>query len=112
MATRRIVTFVSDLSGEPVDLGAPVRFSLDGMTYDIDLTSAEREALREAMSQFIAAARTTTNGPSLVRTPDPVAADESTRSRDIRTWATQNGFEVPSRGRIPAVVHEAFAIAH
>jgi hypothetical protein len=111
MATRRIVTLVSDLSGEPVDLGAPVRFSLDGTTYDIDLTSAEREALQEAMSPFIASARVSTNSPPRAGRSD-TASDEAPSSRDIRAWATANGFEVPQRGRIPALVREAFAVAH
>src|SRR3546814_18248434 len=42
-------------------------------------------------------AATTANGPS---------------AAEIRTWARENGFEVPDRGRIPADVRSAYAAAN
>lgn len=31
---------------------------------------------------------------------------------DIRSWATRNGYDIATKGRVPATVMEAFAAAH
>lgn len=54
MATRTVR--VDDLSGEILYGGAPVRFELEGIEYEIDLSSANENQLREAFAPFIEAA--------------------------------------------------------
>lgn len=87
-----------------------MHFGLDGMSYEIDLTTDEAAALRAALDAFISAARVE---PSIgTREVDTGVTDGHHSSRQIREWAMRNGFEVAPRGRIPAAVAEAFTIAH
>lgn len=107
MATRQVVTFISDLSGKLADPGtAKVRFALDGADYEIDLTAGEQIEFREILKPFVDAARR--------RRPagQTVAAETTVSNQEIRAWAAENGFEVPQRGRIPAPVRDAFGAAH
>lgn len=111
MAQRTAVTFVSDLSGRLIDGdGATVQFGLDGALYEIDLSSEEQKALRDALVPYIGAGRKI----SAARRRDPANAqsDGSASSREIRAWALENGFDVPARGRIPAAAAEAYRVVH
>ena len=42
----------------------PVRFSLDGVAYTVDLSRAQAHSLRAVLAPFIAAARPTSADPS------------------------------------------------
>ncbi|AZH83558.1 Lsr2 family protein [Plantibacter sp. PA-3-X8] len=58
MAIRRTVTMVDDLNGEPLDDGGEsLSFLVDGRAYEIDLTSANAAAFREALAPYVEAAR-------------------------------------------------------
>lgn len=108
-----MVTLVSDLSGRPIDeAGATVRFGLDGTSYEVDLTAQEQDALRQALASYIDAARKVGNdrrhGTPATRSSTSSAPSPS----EIRNWAVENGHEVPARGRIPALVREAYDAAH
>jgi Lsr2 protein len=46
-------------------------FSLDGRSYEIDLSESHLSALQEALAPFITAARAVPNGRGPVRTPAP-----------------------------------------
>nr|EJI93790.1 hypothetical protein JVH1_8827 [Rhodococcus sp. JVH1] len=35
-----------------------------------------------------------------------------TRAKEIREWATTEGYELSTRGRIPAQIEEAYSAAH
>lgn len=114
MAQKYIVQLIDDLTNEPIEEGAgeTVAFSLDGVSFAIDLSSEHADEFRSALSQYVNAARKA----------DSVAASKSHSSRssatpkadlkDVRDWASKNGFEVSRRGRIPANVQEAYAAAH
>ncbi len=109
MAKKIIEQYVSDLSGEELPKGAAsLRFAFDGKSYEIDLTRDERSAFDSAVAKYIAAARPTSSsrGGRSNRSssgPDP---------KVVRAWAKDNGHSVPSRGRIPSTVLEAYAAAH
>jgi len=98
---------IDDLTGE---VGArPRTFSLDGVTYEIDLTEASLVELRRALKPYVKAARVTSGGPlrgsSTPRRPGGRAgARGPSQSADIRAWARAVGVAVPARGRIPAAV--------
>jgi hypothetical protein len=92
-----------------------VPFSLDGVSYEIDLSDGNAAALRDELARFVAAGRRI--GGRKVR----LAAGESTqskslgtvtadreRSRQIRAWANANGYTVSERGRLSAEIIEAF----
>jgi len=109
MAKKIIEQYVSDLSGAEMPKGSSsLRFAFDGKSYEIDLTSDERTAFEHAVAKYIAVARPTSfrggrSSRSSSGGPDP---------KVVRAWAKDNGHEVPSRGRIPSTILEAYAAAH
>ena len=56
MATRTEITVVRDLDGSTVDVST-VRFAVEGVDYEIDLSPANRAALHAALAPFTAAGR-------------------------------------------------------
>ncbi|MFC7432515.1 MULTISPECIES: Lsr2 family protein [unclassified Agrococcus] len=116
MARKTIVEIVDDISGEPLADGAgrTVSFSFDGAQYEIDLTHGHAEELRDALEPWIAAARRvsgTTRASSGSGASRSGRSGSSRASKDvqaIREWAAEHGFQVATRGRIPANVVEAY----
>jgi len=98
VATKITVLLEDDLDGGPAD--ETVRFGLDGVDYEIDLSKQHARAFRRELASFLIHARRagqgrrrTARGPSARR-----------RSGDIRAWAKAAGIQVSDRGRIPASV--------
>lgn len=83
MARRTVVAFYLDLSGVEIGQeGVGVQFALDGDSFEIDLSAAEHEALREALAPFIAGARVSRPAPAKSGSTSRVArvATEPTRA--------------------------------
>lgn len=59
MAQKITTTLVDDLNGDTIEdgKGRTVTFGFDGAHYEIDLTDDNADALREAFSDYVAAAR-------------------------------------------------------
>lgn len=110
MARRTVVAFYSDLSGVEIGQeGVGVQFGLDGDSFEIDLSAAEHEALREALAPFVAAARVSRPAPAKSgSTSSQARVATEPDSRTLRLWAHENGFDVPARGRVPELVREAY----
>lgn len=113
MAQKVFVEMVDDLDGSVGEGVTTVGFALDGRSYEIDLNSGNADKLRASLAQFIAAARRQRPGRAAARpqassTTDPAARE---RAHAIREWAREAGHEVSERGRIPAVVVEAYEAA-
>ncbi|MEX5717770.1 histone-like nucleoid-structuring protein Lsr2 [Geodermatophilus maliterrae] len=106
MATKTIILMHDDLTDAPAD--TTVSFGLDGVDYEIDLTAANAEELREVLERFVAAGRTV-GGVRRRRRPTSPAAEVDPKA--VRAWAAAKGYEVSNRGRIPASVVEAFKAA-
>jgi hypothetical protein len=109
MARRTVVRLTDDLSGAeiPAGKGETVAFSLDGRSYEIDLTATNASGLRKALRPYIEAGRPIKNSrrrPTRTR----IAADTVT----VKQWARANGYQVRGRGRIPKVVRAAFEAAN
>lgn len=114
MAT--VTKLVDDIDG--TDAEETVAFSLDGVTFEIDLSSANAGKLREALALYVAHARRT--GGRLrsgrktvshaVRSTSPTPAVPATReeNRAAREWGMANGMSVSGRGRIPNAVLLAY----
>lgn len=108
MAQKVLVEMLDDIDGSPATQTVP--FGLDGVTYEIDLSEGNATALREELARYVAASRRT--GGRKIR----VATGQSTttgtadreRSRTIRAWATENGYQISERGRISADVVTAY----
>jgi hypothetical protein len=112
MAQRVNVVLVDDIDGS--DATETVSFALDGVDYEIDLSDEHAGDLRNAVSLYIGHARRTGGRrKSGRRTASSGSADGAGPSAaDIRTWARENGWTVPERGRVSADVREAYAAAH
>jgi hypothetical protein len=105
MAERIEVQFVDDIDGGPAD--TTLRFGVDGTSYEIDLSSAHAEELRNALRPFIAMARKPAAGRRAARArrypaPNPIL---------VRDWARRQGIKVSSRGRLPDELVDLFQAA-
>lgn len=116
MARRTIVEITDDITGEPE--AREVRFSLDGVEYEIDLGEKNATELRDQLAPFIAAGRrvpqTVTRKARFQPPPRKAATMDAAQRREIRRWWNENwrdaGLPKPTgqgRGRIPEKVVEA-----
>lgn len=109
MARREVVEYTSDLSGNAIEgsSGSTVEFSLDGVSYEVDLTVDEQAELRDKLAPYVShGTKATSSGKRFTRTT--VAPD----AKVIRAWAQAHGHAVPEKGRIPANIRELYESAH
>lgn len=106
MAKQVIERLVDDIDGGEADETVP--FSVDGVSYEIDLSSDNAKKLRDSLAPFVERARKAGVG----RRRRTRAASSRERSADIRAWARDRGIKVNERGRIPATVVEEYEKAH
>lgn len=108
MVQRVQVILAEDLDGGPADQIA--HFGLDGRDYEIDLSEANADKLREALDPFLTAGRKAPSRP----TRAGVGRSTAQRKAEIpatRRWAQDNGYMVSDRGRIPQRVQDAYHAA-
>ncbi len=111
MAQKVQVLLVDDLDGGEAD--ETVTFALDGKSYEIDLTTANADKLREALTDYVKAARRTGGRAASGRAKARVASAGGTQdTAKIRSWAKENGYSVNDRGRVPAEIREAYEKAN
>jgi hypothetical protein len=109
MAQIQEVRLIDDLTGEEAD--ETIEFGLDGKSYEIDLSQDSAGKLRDALAEFVAAARRTG-----ARRRDSSGASSGTGSRRgsvernqvIREWARNRGMTISDRGRISSEVLAAY----
>lgn len=106
MAQKIEVTLVDDLTGEEAD--ETVRFALDGVEVEVDLTTANADELRAALSRFVAAGR---RGGVRKGLSGRAGAKRDDLTK-IRQWGRENGYEVSDRGRVAETVKAAYDKAH
>lgn len=104
MAQRVQVILEDDLDGTTAD--ETVRFGLDGVDYEIDLSTGNAEKIREDLAQWVGHARKISRG----RGPAASRKGGATPT-EIRAWAKANGLEVNERGRVPTHIKEAYELA-
>lgn len=111
MAQKVLVSLVDDLDGSEAE--ETIEFGLDGVAYQIDLSTDNAEELRDALAQFIEHARraggrkrATPKAAAKAAVARPVIDREQNQA--IRAWARKNGYQVSDRGRIPSEVVEAY----
>ncbi|WP_412161721.1 histone-like nucleoid-structuring protein Lsr2 [Curtobacterium flaccumfaciens] len=113
MAQKVTTHLVDDLSGDVIENGAgrTVQFAFDGSSYEIDLSDDNVDTFREALSDYVAAARKTSsrNGSSSSSSKNRSDPNELAK---IRVWAMANGHEVAARGRISQQVRDAYDAAN
>ena len=108
MARKTVVILEDDLDGSKAD--ETVQFALDGAEYEIDLTTAHADELRQVLGRYISGARKTSGGRGRGR--QPRAAGVGVDAKAMRLWAIDNGLQVNTRGRIQADIVEKYQAAH
>ncbi|MFK4484863.1 Lsr2 family protein [Curtobacterium sp. AB7] len=113
MAQKVTTHLVDDLTGATIEdgTGKTVQFSFDGAHYEIDLSDDNADALREALSDYVAAARKVTGRSGRGSSSSKPRSNPDELAK-IREWATANGHDVSSRGRISQAVRDAYTAAH
>jgi hypothetical protein len=104
MAKRTTTVLVDDIDGTTAD--ESLAFALDGVMYEIDLSSAHAAELRGALRPYIQKGRKV-RGRQARSVRAAVKSDRAT----VRAWANQNGWELGQRGRIPTEVLNAYELA-
>lgn len=114
MAKKTIIQLVDDLDGTALESGdgKTIQFALEGHSYEIDLSDANVEKLREAFAPFIEAATPVSASARATRSRTTRGVSKSVDLAAVREWARANGHTVSDRGRVPAAVQEAYAAAH
>lgn len=119
MAQKVRVEVLDDLDGG--EAAETVAFGLDGVSYEIDLSAKNAEALRGEFERFVQAARRV--GGRRVKVALGQSIAEATRSsgatqgnsreynQQVREWAAANGYEVADRGRLSSELIEAYEAA-
>ncbi|WP_156759944.1 histone-like nucleoid-structuring protein Lsr2 [Microbacterium karelineae] len=112
MARKIIHQLVDDIDGTVLEIGQgeSVHFSLDGRSYEIDLTDEHATQLRDALAPFVKAGRRA-GGAARSARPRGAAAGKHDLGA-VRAWARENGHEVSDRGRVPSAILEAYEAAH
>jgi hypothetical protein len=111
MAQQVLVQLVDDLDGTTSSDVSTVLFSLDGVTYEIDLTESNAERLRGSLSEFVDSGRRV---GGRIKRGAKASQNGSAPANDaglVRTWANENGYGLSGRGRIPSHVVEAYRTA-
>jgi hypothetical protein len=109
MAQSVQIILEDDLEGGEAD--ETVQFSLDGKDYEIDLSTANAEKLREALRPYTAAGRKA-GRTTQARNTGARASKSDPDTAKIRAWAKENGHPVSDRGRIHQSVKDAYYAAH
>ncbi|WNB85299.1 Lsr2 family protein [Cellulomonas sp. ATA003] len=116
MAQKVQVLLVDDIDGGTAE--ETVTFSLDGVSYEIDLTADHAAELRESFSRWVGHARKVGSGSRGSARQNRGggsgrrSSGSSSDATAIREWARENGHEVSERGRISADVRAAYEAAH
>jgi hypothetical protein len=116
---RKVQVILSDDLDEDLPADETVSFSLDGTSYEIDLSEKNARELRDAFSRYVQAARKVgrgsggrASGGGRSRATGGGGRMDREQAGAIRDWARKNGHNVSDRGRIPASVVDAYEAAH
>ena len=111
MARREIVVLEDDLDGGKAD--ETVKYALDGVQYEIDLSEKNATKLRNAFADYISHSRRVGRGGVVVggraaaRARGSAAADRE-QNKAIRGWAKRKGKAISDRGRIPQEIVDEY----
>ncbi len=110
MARKVVVTLVDDYDGKsPAE--ETVAFALDGVEYEIDLSTQNAGHLRGIFEPWTSSARKIGRA-SRSKSQTSRSANDRARTVAIRDWARAKGIAVSARGRISAEVAQAYEKAN
>jgi hypothetical protein len=112
VAQRIVHQLIDDLDGSeiPDGGGERVEFALRGVSYQIDLSTANIAKLDKALKPYIDSAAKV--GGTRARRVKATGKASKEQLSAIREWARKNGHEVSDRGRIKSEIVQAFEAAH
>jgi hypothetical protein len=109
MAQKTLVVLEDDLDGgEAVET---VKFALDGVSFEIDLSAKNAGKLRDDFAKYTGAGRRVGGRSGRGRAAGSRGAGRN-RSAQVREWARGQGLKVSDRGRIPADIVNQYDAAH
>src|SRR5690242_20101607 len=106
MAKKVTVTLIDDYDGKS-KADETVQFSIDGVAYEIDLSTLNAGKLRGALEPWTEKSRKVGRLKSGGGTRTKSAADRE-QTVAIREWAKKHGYNVSARGRISSEVVAAY----
>jgi hypothetical protein len=109
MARELQVRLVDDIDGGRA--AETVRFSLDGISYEIDLSAKHAKRLRADLDMFVQAGRRVRNITAHRGRVTSRDATDRARNQAIRAWAKRKRIRLAERGRIPRSVIERYDAA-
>lgn len=115
MAKQTVYQITDDIDGRILseEENETIQYSIDGRHYEIDLGSDNAEKFREALEPYVAVSRkVATSGRSRQSRSKGQKPGRGHNISAVRTWARENGYTVPDRGRIPYAVLDAYEAAH
>lgn len=113
MAKRVIHELIDDITGQPAD--ESITFGLDGVQYEIDLTSKNAAKLRAALAPFVAGGIKVGRGGVAAtrgragRSATPTRPDREV-NQAIRDWAKSKKLPVSDRGRIKQEIVDRYHV--
>lgn len=109
MATRHIAQLIDDLDGTALEegTGKQITFSVEGRSYEIDLSDENADKFYKALAPFVDAARSIGYG-ARSSNPRRASAKSDLDLGAVREWARANGHTVSDRGRVPGSVIDAY----
>ena len=124
MSERIVRQVIDDIDGSeiPDGSGGRVEFSVRGVDYQIDLSTANIAKFEKVLKPYVDAAekvrgprervhKTSGNGHGKGHRHGQGAPSKEQLAA-VRDWARKNGYDVSTRGRIKGEVIEAFEAAH
>ncbi len=97
MAQKVQVILVDDIDGGKAE--ETVSFSLDAVSYELDLSKKNAAKFRDTLAPYVGSARKTARRG---RGRGPARGGRGSNTAAIRQWARDQGLKVSDRGRVPA----------
>ena len=108
MAQRLVTTLIDDIDGGEGD--ETLTFSLQGQTYEIDLSKANAQKMLRALEPYVSHARKTGGRRSVPGRATGTGAGKE-QLAVMRKWAREHGYQVSDRGRVSLTIQNAFHAA-
>lgn len=108
MASRTQVIIEDDIDGGNAD--HTIRFTINGSSYEIDLSAENAQRFDEAIAPFVGKARRVGGRAASARRQGRSTTGAAEQGA-IRAWAKDNGYQVSDRGRVSANVVAAYKAA-
>jgi hypothetical protein len=103
------VVLLDDFTGE--EGAESIAYSLDGVSYEIDLSEDNAAQFRGFFAKYTDVSRCVAGRASNTSRSYTPSSNVNPEIAKIRVWAGSNGYDVGDRGRIPAHVTEAYEAA-